>query len=503
MKMKKTLSQQNLSRIALKGSFYNLLSLSISKIGGLLFTIILARILMPALFGVYALALSIVTLALSFTDLGLDNTFLRYLSKYFGKKDLSKIRSCTQYLVKIKLLLASLIVSILLIFSKLLAYSIYEAPLLYYPLLFSCLFIISESMRNFIGQFFPAQKEVKILVFFDASSQILKILFSVFVILILSDKVVLSGIFIAFFISSLITLALEYFILVKKDKSVLFGKKTSFEKSKINNYWKFMALATIFLSIFGSLDILMLGRAVSSEYLAYYRASLSLVISIASLLSLSTIFLPLFTQINGKRFSRGFHKTLRYILMISIPATGGVVLLSNYLIKAFYGDAYLAGASAVYFLSLLIITSPLIGLYSIVLESKEKSKIVSNSLIISLIANILLNLISALVFRQNDLLTINAVALSTSLSRVLLLGILIFQVKKQFNFRVKGAGLRAPIFSTLAMSLFLLAFHNFVNINIWWGICEIIVGIVIYLGFLILLKGITKEDFKLIKSVVK
>jgi O-antigen/teichoic acid export membrane protein len=187
--------------------------------------------------------------------------------------------------------------------------------------------------------------------------------------------------------------------------------------------------------------------------------------------------------------------------MISIPSTIGVVFISNYLIKVFYGDAYLMGTSVIYLLSSLIITSPLIGLYSIVFQSKEKSKVVSNSIIIALVANIIFNLISVFIFRQNDLLTINAVAFSTSLSRVFLLGILVFQAKRIFNFRVRGIGLKAPIFATVIMSLFLVTFNYFVDMNIWYGILEVILGAGIYFMFLILFKGVTKEDYKLIKSL--
>ena len=494
-------SSQNLSRLAAKGSMYNLASLFVLKFGGLIFTIILARMLLPELFGVYALALSIVTLALSFTDWGMENTFLRYLSEFFGKNNKEKSRSLTRYFFRIRLTLVFIVVLFMSIFAKYLSYNVYKQPLLFYPILFSCLFIIAESFRTLFAVFFVARKDMKSILFFDISSQILKILFSVFAILILSDKIIISGIFLAFFISSFITLILEYFILLKKDKGVLYGRKKSFEKSKINSYWKFMALATVSLSVFGSVDILMLGRAVSPEYLGYYRASLSLVISISSLLSLSSIFLPIFTQISGKRFNRGFHKTLRYVLMISIPSTIGVVFISNYLIKVFYGDAYLMGTSVIYLLSSLIITSPLIGLYSIVFQSKEKSKVVSNSIIIALVANIIFNLISVFIFRQNDLLTINAVAFSTSLSRVFLLGILVFQAKRIFNFRVRGIGLKAPIFATVIMSLFLVTFNYFVDMNIWYGILEVILGAGIYFMFLILFKGVTKEDYKLIKSL--
>lgn len=501
--MKIEIENKNLSRIAIKGSAYNLLSSLIIKFGGLIFTVILARILLPELFGVYALVLSIVTLVVSFTDLGMESTFLRYLSESISKDNKKRSTCLTHYFFKRRLFLIFIVVILLAIFSKYLSYSIYKNPLLFYPLLFSCLFIIAESFRTFFAILFTVKKDMKSIVFFNASSQVLKILFSIFAILIFSDKMQISGIFLAFFISSFFTLLLEYFIIVKKDKYLLFGDKRDFDKSKINSYWKFMALATITLSIFGSIDILMLGKVVSSEYLAYYRASFSLIMSIASLLSLSAIFLPIFTQINGKRFRRGFNKTLRYMLMLSIPVTVGVIFLSRYLIKVFYGDEYLFGNSIIYFISIIIIIYPLINFYSTILQSKEKSKIVSNSIIISLIFNIVLNLLAIFLFKGNYIFTINAVALSTSISNLLLLIILIFQTKKEFNFKIKGIGLRAPIFATIVMAAFLLLFNHLVNMNLFLGVLEIILGTGIYLGVLILAKGITKEDLKLIKDLKK
>ena len=265
----------------------------------------------------------------------------------------------------------------------------------------------------------------------------------------------------------------------------------------------FMGIANISLIFFGSIDTLMLGKFVALEYLGYYRAALSLVIAIAILSFPSGMLLPVFTQINGKRFDRGFHKTLRYILMISIPATAGIIFIAKYLIKAVYGDTYLLATSSIYFLSLLILTTPLIGLYSIIFQSKEKPKIVSNAVLISLFINIILNTCAIFLFKNNPLFIIAGVGLATSFSRIILLSLLIFNTKKEFNFRVKGIGLRAPIFATIIMCAFLLGFNHFVNMNIFFGIMEIIIGAGIYLGSLILLKGINKEDFQLIKSIFK
>lgn len=500
--MEKPIEKENLSKIALQGSAYNLFSLVILKFGGLIFTIILARMLLPELFGIYSLALSIVTIAVVFTDLGVDNSFARYLSDSLGQKKKGLSRSYLRYFLRIKFFLLFAVIVVLLTFSKYLAYNIYEKPILFYPLVFSCLFIFSESLRNFILQVFPSKKDFKMPVFFDTSSQVLKIVFTVFAILIFTDSLKVSGIFIAFFLASLVTFILEFFIVVKKDREIIFGRSIKFDKSRVNNYWKYMILASVSLAFFGSIDMLMLGKFVASEYLAYYRVSMSLILTIASLFSLSGILLPIFTQIHGKRFGRGFHKAMKYILILSIPAVAGAIFLGKYLIKVVYGNEYLLGSTVLYFLVPLIITAPLVGLYSMIFKSKEKSKVLSNAILISLIVNIALNGVSIVLFRESPIYLISAVGLSTALSRISLLGVLVLSARKQFNFKVRGLGTKKPIIATLIMSAFLFLFNRIFDISLWSGIIEIILGILVYFGVMILIGGFGKEDLDLIKMVL-
>jgi O-antigen/teichoic acid export membrane protein len=294
-----------------------------------------------------------------------------------------------------------------------------------------------------------------------------------------------------------------FFVLLKRDKYLLFGKTEEFDKSNIKSYWKFMVFASVSLAFFGSIDTLMLGKFVSPEYIGYYRAAMSLILTLSSVFSLSWVFFPIFTQIKGKRFQRGFNKILRYILLLSIPATAGVIFIAKYLIKAVYGNEYLLGTISLYFLSFLIITTPLIGLYSIIFQSKEKPQIVSKSVLLSLVVNILLNILAIILFKDRPLFIIAGVGLATSISRMLLLSLLVFYAKKEFNFKVKGIGLRAPIFATIIMSAFLVAFNHLVNINLFFGVIEVFLGIIIYFGVLMFVRGTTKEDFELIKNFRK
>jgi len=502
--LKNSIENQNLSKIAIKNSSYSLAGTLIYKFGGLIFTILIARFLLPELFGIYALVLSLVTIFITFTNLGVNETVLRYVSDALGKRNNQKARSYFRYLLKIKVVLVVVVILIILLFSRFLSYDIYNKPLLFYPLIFSCLFIITESFKSFIGQLFLATKNLKPIPFLELLHQIAKISFSILAILILSSEFKVAGLFFTLALAGFIHLFLCVLILYKKDKTLFIGKKESVDKKRINNYLGFMSVASISLVFFGSIDILMLGKFVESNYLGYYRAALSLIITLASLLSLSGILLPMFTQIHKKRFERGFQKTFRYLMIIIIPSIVGILFIGKYLIFAVYGKEYLLAVSSLYFLSVLIITMPLITLYTTIFQSKEKAKILAKSVLISLIINVVLNLILIkylLQFSQEYVMI--GVGISTVVSRVFLLGILIVSAKHQLNLNIKGIGFRKPIFATLIMALFLLIFNNVVDMNLFFGILEIIIGAGIYFGVLILTKGVGKEDWELVKSSIK
>jgi len=496
------IKRQNLSVLMMRNSSYALLTNLILKLGGLIFTLIIARILLPELFGIYALVLSVTTLAITFTDIGLNNTLLRYFSESFEKGDKAKSKAYLKYILKIKLSLIFVIVITLAFCSKSIAYLIYNKPLLFYPLLFSCLFVVIESLWSLCSTFFIASNFLKPWPILNLFLQIFKISFSVLAVLLLSDSLKVTGIFISFFISGAIILLLAVLIIYKKNKWIRDIKPKVTDLSRVNIYWRFMVLSSLSLALFTSIDTLMLGGAVSSEYIGYYRASSSIIWTLAAMLSLSSIFLPVFTQISGKRFERGLRKTLRTLLIISVPITGGLIFFARHIIFFIYGDNYLTGVLSMYSLSLLIITSPLIDLYSTILQSREKSKIVGKSILFSLIFNIILNLVVIFLFKLNSDRLIIGIGLVTSLSRLLLLGILIFYSRKLFNLKPNSIGIFKIIFSTFLMIIFLILYDFIIDINLIFGLFGIFLGIGMYLFIMFYLKGINKEDFILLNNLI-
>jgi len=65
---------------AIKNSSWQIATTLIAKIGSLLFTIIIARLMLPEIYGLYGLALSTILFMSIFSDMGICSAVMTYLS---------------------------------------------------------------------------------------------------------------------------------------------------------------------------------------------------------------------------------------------------------------------------------------------------------------------------------------------------------------------------------------------------------------------------------------
>ena len=494
------IKKEGLSFLAAKNSTFGLMAAIISKVGGTLFIILLARLLLPELFGIYSLTISIVVIILTFSDLGLNDTLVRYVAKALGKEKVGKARAYMRYILKLKFFLLILITLIILIFSKFLAYKIYNNPLLFYPLIFSFFYIIIESLRSFFGNLFLALNNLKNIPPIEFLHQILRIIFAIITIFLLSDQFKVMGVFISSALAGLVILVMMIWLLIRKKKKLFFGKTEKIEGLKILTYIKFMSIASISLVFFTSIDTLMLGLFVDSIYLGYYRAALGLILTISAIFSFSTLLLPIFTKIDHQRFQRGFEKTFRYVILLAIPSFFGLIILSNYLIFVLYGIEYSPAIYSLYILSPIIIIAPLVALYSILFQAKAKVKILAHSISWSLILNILLNLVLILaLLKINQTYAVIGAGLATVISRAFLLIFLIVKAKSQMKLTIPKKAIPKIIMASVIMSIVLISYYQLINVNIFNGILGLILGISSYFITLWIFKEIGADDLKLLK----
>ena len=122
-----------LARKVLKNSIFNSLRALIGGIGGFVFSVVLARLLTPEQYGIYALTMSICFFVMQF-DPGTSYTMIRYVSYSIGKRDFKSARAYFYFLLKIRVLFLLVSSTLLFLLAKVLAYNVFNKPELFVPL---------------------------------------------------------------------------------------------------------------------------------------------------------------------------------------------------------------------------------------------------------------------------------------------------------------------------------------------------------------------------------
>jgi len=443
-----------------------------------------------------------------FAQSGIDATLVKFLSEAIKSKDSKKERAYFKYILNIKIVALVSISALLVLFSYPLANYFFNRPQIFIPLLAVTSYLFLLSLNEFFTSFFFAVRDVKNKTFKEVVYQISRIITLILMFTIIYNNPSILSALSALIVASFLTMI---FILYRMQKIFpnLFTKATKLPheiKRKILNFSFFVSMTSISSVFLGNIDTIMLGRIMpQTEFIGFYTAAFVMVVSISGLLSFGQVLLPFFIQVKSENLERVFNKSLRYSMIIAIPAAFGLAILGNYFILFIYGRDYLGATLSLYFLSFMLILSIYIGLSTELFSAKNRPKDYLLLLVLVILLDIVLNYLLINVFASYDpLLSITGAAIATlvSLSMYTIgLGIL---VKKKLKIKTKLSPLIKPLFSATIM-VFVLYFLKiaFGDINIINGILLVGSGITTYFLTLFLIKGIYKEDYTLSMKIYK
>jgi len=383
---------------AMKNSSYQLAQNLIFKFGSLLFTIVVARMLLPERMGLYNLALATIVLFASFSDLGISSALITFGAKLLGKGDFAKAKGYTKKLFRWKLYLVFIASGILLASAYFIA-EVYYAKPIFYALLVGGLYLPIVSLVGFVEMMFkttenfktPLKKEV----LFQISRFILVPLTIFWFLRIgLSDRgivfVTLMALVAAYSISLLFLVATA-----KKKLKFLQINSENLSGREIKDLKKFIyplsatAMAGLF---FGYIDTLMLGHFISAKYIAYYGAAFSLVGGASAIIGfMATALMPIFARKSGKALEDIFRKTRNLTALISIAAGIFTYFVAYYVIRLAYGIEYLPSVPVLRWFSILIVLVPILGLYVGYFTTQKKTKELAWLILGSAVLNIIFN----------------------------------------------------------------------------------------------------------------
>ncbi len=505
-------TKESLTGIVLKNSLFSFLQLFIGRLGSLLFTLILARIFLPEIFGLYSLAFAIITTLAILADGGIGETTVKYLAESLKKTNLEnkrKVHSRFIYFLKIKVIFALFMAIILFVLSDQIAIIIFKKPEIALFLKIGAAYIISLSIKNTLTSVLIALKNIKWSAVADLIMEFGRLLLLIIAMMFYRK---IEIVFVIFFLSSLFSISFLYLCIKHNYPYILKEKNIPLDKKEKKLFWRstiWLSLVSLVIILFLNIDTFMLSLFLPAEFVGYYRAISTIVLTICAVVSIgnNTLF-PIFKQINLKKTQIASRSIFRYLLMISIPvAVGSAVLLTN-AIKIIFGSRYVPQEHTIsitiagILLSLLIIEIPMSSLYTYLLNAKEQLKDLAKKISLSLVLSIILNyVLLTIALKISISYGLIAVSLAMVISRYYNLFVLSKIAKDKLKVKIEKNSLLKPMISAVFMLLFILIYKFFIPINVITGLIVVGISAIVYFISLFIIKGIKKEDLVLIKLI--
>jgi O-antigen/teichoic acid export membrane protein len=187
-----------------------------------------------------------------------------------------------------------------------------------------------------------------------------------------------------------------------------------------------------------------------------------------------------------------FVKSVKYLLLIILPITFGIILYATPLVTLIYGSKYLMSGPVMQVLVWTVAFLFVNGAASTLLNASDKEVSVTKIYCIAAVLNIVLNLILI------PLYSYHGAALATVISEIVICILMVHVIKSTPYCPDKT--IFKDIFKIILASLVMFGVLYFAGLNMWLGI---VVGVVVYSVCILLLRTLDDDDKNLIREIVK
>jgi O-antigen/teichoic acid export membrane protein len=453
----------------------------INQVLTLVLIIFISRHLGDVGLGKYSFAFSFVALFLLLADFGLPTLITKEVAR---NSKLSQLHLSKTFTLKFLLNLLTLLVTLIAI-----AVLRKDTETIMLVILAS----IAMFFYNFAGVFrsiFQASELMKYEVISKIAERSVAAVFGIYL---LMKGYGVFALFIVLIASNAVYYLIMHILISKKFSKVRLSIDAAYWKRAIKQSLPFW-LTLIFVSIYFRIDTIMLGFMKGYAATGLYNAAYKIIevfIKIPFLLIIAVF--PAMTKlynVSAEKTKMIYEKSYYYMLVLAVPVSAGLIIFSDKIIIAVYGSQFVDSIIALQILSISLFFAFINYLMGYLLNSIDKQKLFTLTTGISTGFNIILNLF--LIPRYSYI----GAGIATVISEIINFGMLYYFTHKN-RFGVNIFKLCAkPLIATLMMIFILRYFSNFSIITIS------ILGALIYFLCMLLLKGLGKEEFELVKSFI-
>lgn len=454
----------------------------VSSAVSLIFGVVIARVLGDTVFGKFAFALAFTEIFSIFSSLGYNTLLIREVSR-----DRTQVGKYVNNIFYFRLIFSLLLYGLIILSINLLQYP-EDTKLAVYLI---GIFQIFDSLANVFKVTFRAFEKME----YEAAIIVLVHLLSLALMMVVIYlgygliEVSLVYVFIGL-MNFLFSIALcgKKIVKLKRELDVDFLKKTI--PSAVS-----LSMLAIFALIYVKIDTVMLSMMKGDAVVGWYNAAYYIVQGFKPLqqLIMSALFpLMAFSYVSSKDvLKRIFERSFKYLFILGLPIAVGITLLADKIILLIYGPTFQNSVVALEILSWDVLLVFLYGCISFLLVSIDRQHQMAILAGCTALINVVLN--SLLIPTYSYV----GSAIATIMAESFLLCAYIYLSARHFHLLPFHKIIVKPIIACGLMGLFVYFFHDI------YIFIVIPIAIVIYFSVMFLIKGFTKDDISLMKSLFK
>jgi len=347
--------QESYSKKAVRNVVYNFFNWISQNLLGLVFWIILGKLLLPQELGVFSAIFSFAMFLTMFALFGLPSTVMKIISEFVGKKEYEKIKALNSYVIKIIFLNAGIISFLILVLGDFISEIV---NLTYSQLILSILIFITICFLYISGAILFGLGKIKEFVFGNVIYSLAKLVISILFIFIGLSYLGIAG---AIAISALIAVAYRL-------RFIKFCKGFV-EKEKIWNFAFSSFIGSIAGAIYNQGGILITKALSSAATTGIFTLAFTISLPLRTIpISLASAIFPLESEAwsKGKKQSvrNLISRVLKYSYMLCIPLLLIFLVFAKEIILFVSSIEYISGIEAIRLLVIGFIITGIGGIYS-------------------------------------------------------------------------------------------------------------------------------------------
>jgi len=477
-----------------KNFIYNGINTAVTIVVGIALSVIIARFLGPANYGVYSLLIWVLGVLSLISLMGFPFTIQKYVSEYDGRKEQDTIRKIIAFVLKIEVFWGVIVAILLIILADRLSLWLRHPEFKNFFWIIALLLVPSavSTILTSVTKGLQIFKNIMVV------TVIRLILSLVFILLVLNRGAGIIGILWVQLGTNLISVFL-FWILLKGLLSPCGGLNLArpIKKKVFNFNLTFLAIMVTELIVRQKSGVFFLNLFRTTEEAGYYGLAFGIAIMAVRFVPESFVHVigPALSNRYGAQDRAGlsqiFIKSTKYLTLMIVPICTGIIILARPLVELVYGKSYLPAAGI---LPILIIASALGVMASVaawVIYAIERQNI---NLVIGIVAAVLNLTMAVLLIPKHG---IYGAAIANSVAQVagFFLAFSWVHIKMKFRFPL------VSFFKTCLAGI-IAGGIMYIFMNVWGeNLLNLITLLIVGEGsYLLIVYLIQKEDIKELKN---